>query len=118
MKFDKNTLNKQRFWLCLGGAVLTVVIGLLTVKVSAGDKIDKARKKYADATKAITATLGTDPKNANFWDPWIETANTYKKHIEVVWKDAWDLQKDKITFPTSEDMPLQKLWDDADSFLA
>jgi len=117
MKMDKEALVKHRFWLILGVFGLLWFIGFLTVSFGAAGPIAEAIKKYTTTDKKTTGPAQKEPKNDNFYKPWIAYGDKFTKHKDVVWEQAWNLQKSLVTFPSSGTAPtLQKIWDDARSF--
>jgi hypothetical protein len=98
MKFDKDTLIRQRFWVGLGVFVLLWTILILTTW-SRGPSAVKEVKEPAD--KATTAMKGLSPKNENYWAPLDKTKAFYDSQIGGVWMTAWLSQKPWITWPES-----------------
>ncbi len=107
MKLDKDTVIKHQFWFLLGTFVLVWVIAAFWLKVAAAKPIEDAQKAYkaADA-KLKKASQG--PKNPDtFCPPWQEYSKVIDQHKQVIWGQAWAIQKDMYDWPkglTNSDM--------------
>src|SRR5262249_306924 len=56
-------------------------------------------KKIDVKKKALDALLATPPKNRADWDQMEVRKNLLDKRKDEMWKVAWDLQKDVLTWP-------------------
>ncbi len=107
MKVDKEFLLKHRFWIALGAYALLWLLLLIMLPVMVGSSAAAAKKTYDDATasvKKINSPPGPNGKKGDFAnDAWIaplkDKEGELKKRKEVVWKAAWDTQKDLMTWP-------------------
>jgi hypothetical protein len=96
---DKETLQKNAFWIVLGVFVLFWLISVITLKVSASDKM---KKDWEAAEKDIKASQ--NPKNEKYLEPWRAHGEKFSKHKDKIWQEAWNQQKDMYTWP--ESMPV------------
>jgi hypothetical protein len=96
-KLDKDSLQKNRFWIGLGGFALIWLIALIVLLCSGDssgqEKIDAARKKL---------TSITNPKNINHLKPLEQKYQVLNKQKDVVWAQAWDAQKEMMQWPVPE----------------
>lgn len=119
MKLDKETIIKNRFWFCLGGFGLAWLIGLLVLMFGASSTIEAKKKEFADSQQQIQSQNNVKqlgPVETNPWlKPWAVYENRYRSHKEVIWKEAWDRQATMITWPSSANSPLEKIWEDSGS---
>ena len=96
MKYNKDNLQKNLFWMLLGGFALFWLIGMITLRFSAGGKIATDKKKFEDTydDKGKKLKNVTDrPKNQTaFTDPWNEHAKKYEEIKNKVWQQAFELQ--------------------------
>jgi len=99
MKFDKDTLIKQRFWLLLALSVPLAVVGLFVLSSSVPAKIGVERKKSVDMLKNIDKIK--TPKS----DKWVEQAAKKaaekKEQEKIVWEKAALEQSNLMTWPKS-----------------
>lgn len=113
IKFDKEAMRRQRFWYCEGAFVLIWLIGMLSIWGTSPES-EAASKKYTSTVGSVRSTV--NPKNAAFCKPWNDAKVEFQKRKAVVHKDAWDLQKEQFTWPSSNLAPLQEIWVSAESW--
>lgn len=98
MKLDKETVIKQQFWFLLMAYVPLVLIALIMLWTSVAGAIEEKRKKVESAEKALSGIK--DPKN----DSWIAALQVRQDKVaekkEKIWKNAWEVQKAFMTWPT------------------
>jgi len=101
MKFDKDTLLKQRFWLLLAVSVPLAVVGLFLLSSSVPALIGKERKAIDAALKEMADFSRGDPKSPEWVKVAAKKAAEKKKQEEIVWKNAAGEQSDLMTWPAS-----------------
>jgi hypothetical protein len=97
-KLDKETLQKNRFWIGLGGFGLIWLIALIVLLCSgdsSGEEKIKAAKKKVDDIK--------NPKNANHLKPLEQKYQVLNKQKDLVWAQAWDAQKEMMQWPVPDE---------------
>jgi hypothetical protein len=97
VKIDKDVLIKHHFWILTGAFFLFALIPLLVLATSVGATVNKEKNTLAAEEKKVRDL--NNPKN----DKWVvaykkqEVAVDGKKN--EVWGQAWQTQKDLMTFP-------------------
>ena len=88
MKFDKETLIKQRFWIMLGVAFILALagIGYLEIAVGADSVVQDIKKKLSSASSKGQVN------NKDTIDARRKDAEKVQKAEAIVWKDAYDKQ--------------------------
>jgi hypothetical protein len=97
MKFDKDTLVKQRFWFLLAVSVPLAIVGLFMLSSTVRSGIEAGRKKVDGSLKNLKA-FG-DPKSREWVDLVDKFAGEKEKQKTIVWKDAAAKQADLMTWP-------------------
>lgn len=108
MKFDKEMAIKHKFWLVLGGFLVLWLVGIVVLGVSASEPIKKHKEEYKSAKTSIEGALQKYPKNKSFETPWNEHGKLFRDHKDVIWAQAWEIQKDMYTWPSSREAPFQE----------
>jgi hypothetical protein len=96
MKFDKQNMVKNRFWIGLGafGFFFFIAFAILAF----GDAIGNAKKDYDTVSKDLKSS--SNPKHVpTYVPPWQDHTKAYKAHKEKAWEQAWDYQKNLLTWP-------------------
>ena len=97
-KIDKEVLIKHHFWILTGLFVLLVLIPLFCLVGSVSGTVAKGRDDLEGAKKQAKG-VPASPPNGN-WEKAYKTQDGYvEKKQDQVWKQAWDTQKDMITWP-------------------
>jgi hypothetical protein len=95
-KINKEFLLKNRFWIGLGVFVALWLIGVVVVETSG----DEAKKKdWEKAKQTIEKAKSANPKTAAFQTPWNKHGEKFRKHKDVIWKQAWEQQASVYTWP-------------------
>jgi hypothetical protein len=102
MKLDKEQLIKHHFWLVLAAFLVLFGISFSVLLATAGDPIKKHKQQYNEALKKIKDKK--DFKNSSFLKPWEEYSDMFRHHKDVIWEQAWNLQKDLYTWPSAPDV--------------
>jgi hypothetical protein len=89
VKFNKEMLIKQRFWIMLGTAVLLTFGGILCLEFVSAEETINAVKSAIQSVKAIKST---NP-NQTVIDAWAKEADNAKKAESKVWSKAYDVQE-------------------------
>jgi len=110
MQLNKEVILKHKFWIVLL-VFLLLWIAAMTIQAMASGSVEEKRKAYEKAKKEVEDANKKRPKNDQFLEPWRVYAKAYSDQKETVWKDAWDLQKEMITWPNSVTAPFQERWD-------
>jgi hypothetical protein len=97
IKFDKEILIKHHFWILSGVFFLLALIPLLLLGASVSAKVNRAKEDLSSAEKSVTGIK--DPKNQNWVNAYQEQDKKIDKKKHEVWKQAWETQKDLMTFP-------------------
>ncbi len=94
MKFDKQNMIKNRFWLLLGGFSFFWFIGFAVLVF--GDPIGNAKKDYESVGKDLKNS--SNPKHVpTYVPPWQAATKASKAQKEKAWDQAWDYQKSLLT---------------------
>lgn len=97
MKMDKETLQKNGFWIGLGAfGPLWLIIPIVAL-VSAGDKVAEGKKKVEEAEGKVKGI--NEVKNSNFTSLLEKKKQDLEKEKDKVWAQAWKGQKDLMTWP-------------------
>ena len=99
MKMDKETLVKHQFWLLLGASGVLTLAALVLLFLGPRSKAALARKNFNTAKDTLGPKAPKDPKNGNFLKPWNKRRDYFTDHKNVVWKQAWEPQKDMMAWP-------------------
>jgi hypothetical protein len=97
MKFDKDTLLKQRFWLLLALGVPLIVGAFFTLMTSVRGDINKMRSALESDLK--NASPAGDIQNQKSVKYMKDKAEDMAKEEETVWARAYDEQKELYTWP-------------------
>jgi hypothetical protein len=97
MKFDQETLVKQRFWLLLGGAVLLVVVSFFLMTTTVRSSITKEKEGVSKVLKELTGFA--DPKSSDWVDLAKRVADEKEEQKTIVWQAAAGQQADLMTWP-------------------
>ncbi len=93
-KLDKEMLQKNRFWIGLGGFGLVWFIALIVLLCSGDDtgaaKVDLAKK---------TINGINQPKNPKFFVPLDQKFGVLNGQKDRVWAQAWESQKEMMQWP-------------------
>ncbi|HVS38665.1 MAG TPA: hypothetical protein VMS17_24125 [Gemmataceae bacterium] len=93
MKFDKEWLLKNQFWLLLGGVGLLWLVALCWLLFFIGDPVADKKKAFEDAeggvSKLATNSGPSKPKNNDFVTPWNAYGDKFKSRKNTVWDVAW-----------------------------
>lgn len=100
-KMDKEALKKNLFWILLGVFCVLWIGAVVVVKMAADDK---KKKDWEGAKGGIEGALSKGPKTEAYLKPWQEHGQKFRNHKDVIWKQAWDQQRDMYTWP--ESMPV------------
>lgn len=95
---DAEALKKHQFWIVLGAFAVLWIVAVVMVKVSANDG---PKKKFDAAKTSIKGALSKGVKTEAYQKPWNEHGKKFRDHKDVIWKQAWDQQKDMYTWPDS-----------------
>lgn len=93
---DKEALKKHQFWIVLGLFGVLWMVSFVMVKVNASTKM---RDEWTKAKDSIDKALSNGPKTPAWQEPWKKHGQEFSSHKEVIWKQAWDQQKDMYTWP-------------------
>ncbi len=107
MRFDKDALIKHHFWILL--ALFVLLWGASVAMIKASDAGDAKKKDFEAAKTGITGAGAKGVKNAKFNEPWQKYGARYLGEKNKLWADAWELQKDLYTWPSSQAAPLDQL---------
>ncbi|MFO0879652.1 MAG: hypothetical protein U0840_20085 [Gemmataceae bacterium] len=98
---DKEALKRNQFWIVLGLFGVLWLVSLIVLKTAGNDEKKKAWEK---AKTDIKAAQSQGPKTEAFQLPWKEHGQKFRDHKDVIWREAWEQQKDMYTWP--ESMPV------------
>ncbi len=98
--FDAEALKKHQFWIGLGVFALLWILAVVMVKVNA---TDAKKKAWEEAKGKVSSAQQKGPKTVAYQIPWNKHGERFKKHKDVIWREAWDIQKDMYFWPA--DMP-------------
>jgi hypothetical protein len=101
-KIDKEFLLKYHFWILSGVFVLLWVVLVSVVFASSGN-IDAERKKF-DQKKKDLDTAASQAVNDTFAAPWRKKEENLRKRKEKVWENAWEGQKNLMTWPADDSL--------------
>jgi hypothetical protein len=110
-KIDKETLIKNRFWVMLVGVVPLVLVALIWLKTvvasaNAKDRLSTEEVK-SKLQKQADGLQGTEDE----FKALREKVGKLKEKRQEVWKAAWDIQKDLMTWPKAREFAgLDKLY--------
>src|SRR5207302_8076280 len=94
---DKDTLVKHSFWILAGCYVVLVLACLTVLATSVSDTVRKEEEELKTAEKLVTSI--SDPKN-DAWEAAFKKQDEFVKgKKDKVWKEAWETQKDMMTWP-------------------
>jgi hypothetical protein len=97
-KIDKEVLIKHHFWILTGLFVLLVLIPLFCLVGSVSGTVAKGREDLEGAKKQAKGVPASPPNGQ--WEKAYKKADGYvEKKQDQVWKQAWELQKDMVTWP-------------------
>lgn len=97
MKFDKETLIKQRFWVLLGTVVPLVIAGLVVLWMGAGDEIEAKAKALDESKQKLSGIITSPPENKKFTSALeVRKREVLQKELEI-WGRAWKGQEPDFT---------------------
>src|ERR1700730_14813175 len=96
MKFDKETILKQRFWFLLALAVPLTLGAFFILMTAVRAEINRNRIKLESDLKSVA---GADIKNQKWVDAMEKKAAEMKTLEDKVWKEAYEIQKKLYTWP-------------------
>src|SRR5258708_2955836 len=99
MKFDKETILKQRFWFLLALAVPLTLVAFFILMTKVRGDINNNRKKLEGDLAG--AGKGSPIRNQQWVDQMEAKAKKMAAEEEKVWREAYDKQKDFSTWPKS-----------------
>ncbi|HLJ92409.1 MAG TPA: hypothetical protein VKU02_04370 [Gemmataceae bacterium] len=94
---DKDTFIKHSFWMLAGFYVVLVLACLTVLATSVGDTVRKEEEDVKNAEKTVTSI--NDPKNDSVVEAYKKQDQYVDGKKDKVWKDAWETQKDMMTWP-------------------
>ncbi|MFN4261514.1 MAG: hypothetical protein ACK4RK_19700 [Gemmataceae bacterium] len=98
MSIEKQATVKEPFWFILGGCVFVVLIGLIWLLTSVSFALDAQRKKVSKVQADLRAKESVQETKKEF-ESLSEKARRLEARREEVWKDAWNIQSDLMTWP-------------------
>src|SRR6516165_6007683 len=98
-KFDKEVLIKHHFWILSGVFLLLALIPLLLLATSVSARVNRASEMYKSEAGKVSGIK--DPKNKSWIDAYHQQDIEIEKKKIKLWQDAWETQKDLMTFPAS-----------------
>lgn len=107
MKFDKDTLIKQRFWVMLGVSAPLSLVALLVLLTAVGANISKQREELTKQLKTVKDAANGDQKNDAWIEKKAEEAKKAKDREALVWGKAYERQKALYTWPESMENKFQ-----------
>lgn len=93
---DAEALKKHHFWIILGLFAALWIAAAVMAKVTAGVAKKNAWKEAKDK---IDGALKAGPKTEAYQKPWSDHGQKFSNHKDVIWKDAWVVQKDMYGWP-------------------
>ncbi|HLN32465.1 MAG TPA: hypothetical protein VK395_32355 [Gemmataceae bacterium] len=97
VRIDKEVLIKHHFWIMLGVSVLLLLVALVALASTVGQRVDKEEKAFS-TTKGMLKNL-KDFKNDKFVKAYTIQDEVVKQKKDEVWAQSWELQKDMMTWP-------------------
>ena len=98
VKFDKDFVIKHRFWILTGVFVILALVPLFLLVTSVEATVVAARAGYDNAKKAVEGINGSPP-NQLFVEAYTKKDKFVADKKAVLHKEAWDAQKDMMTYP-------------------
>jgi hypothetical protein len=96
MKFDKDTILKQKFWFLLALAVPLILVAFFILMTSVRSAIAKDRQKLEGDLKGVA---GSPIMNQKWVDAMEAKAAEKAEREKEVWAEAYDFQKPLFTWP-------------------
>src|ERR1700730_15130634 len=98
MKFDKDTIIKNRFWILLSLFVPLVFASVLLLYITVGSAGQEQRKRI-EASEGEFEKLGKPLRN-DAWVPALKIRNQKAEGKKLdIWRSAWEAQKALMTWP-------------------
>lgn len=107
MKFDKDTLIKQRFWVLLAIVIPCTLVGILTLVTSVAADIAADRKKVLEKLQSIEKVGTAGLYNQNMIDKIAKEAEELKSKESDVWKFAYNPQAVLYRWPVELEQEFQ-----------
>lgn len=101
MKFDKDFLVRNRFWLLLGVDLPLWLTAFFILAMVVGPYRDEKEKDYKVLMEGLVK-VGNNPKNEHWNKPLQEKENDLKAHKVQVWIKVWKTQDHMMTWPWNE----------------
>jgi|GEM_PF-5149000 len=99
VKIDKEVLIKHHFWILTGLCVLLVLIPLLCLVGGVSGTVTKEAETMNAAKKKAQSISSSEQKNGKWVDAYKKQDNIVDGRRMVVWKQAWETQRDFMTWP-------------------
>src|SRR5271155_1363756 len=99
MSVDKETLIKHKFWIVFGVYVFLILIAALYLPTVVAEYTAEEARKIDSKKRDLDHLISAPPKNTADWNQMEERRKLLEKRKVDMWKVAWDLQKDVMTWP-------------------
>ncbi|MBI3408117.1 MAG: hypothetical protein HY040_07145 [Planctomycetes bacterium] len=99
MKFDKETLLKQRFWVVLAGAAPLTIIAIFILLVIVGGQIHAIYKELEKKYDAPKSLVKGDLVNRPIIEDYSKKGKEIKSHEDVIWHDSYKGQANLFNWP-------------------
>ncbi len=103
MKFNKEILLKQRFWILLSLSLVIALSGIFVLLTAVGAHIASERGQLESKLSEINKTLQGDTKNESWVAVRAKEAADWEQEKAKVWKRAFEAQEKIITWPEAFD---------------
>jgi hypothetical protein len=99
VKIDKEVLIKHHFWILTGLCVLLVLIPLLCLVGGVSGTVTKETEVMVASKKKAQSISSSEQKNGKWVDAYKKQDDIVDGRRIVVWKQAWQTQRDFMTWP-------------------
>jgi hypothetical protein len=99
VKIDKEVLIKHHFWILTGLCVLLVLIPLVCLVGGVSGTVTKEAEVMAASKKKAQSISSSEQKNGKWVDAYKKQDDIVDSRRMVVWKQAWQTQRDFMTWP-------------------